>query len=226
MNINPISTVLIHKIRPPANAGPEKPPALVLLHGRGSNEDDLLGLVDFLDPRFFILSVRAPYPFRDGFGGFTWYDVRDIATPDQQQFDASYKMLIQFLDDIKRGYPLDVHRVFLLGFSMGSVMALAAGLTVPGVVRGIVAHSGYIPENTSLRFTLENLEGLSIFLAHGVHDPVVAIDFARRANELLSKSSADVTYKEYPIPHTISEESLTDLSLWLQKKLAVPADMK
>jgi len=224
--MNLISTTLIHKIRPPLKSGPEKPPALVLLHGRGTNEDDLLGLIDYLDPRFFIISARAPFRFEEGFGGYTWYDLRDVGSPNLQQFDESYGKLIQFLADMKTGYAIDADRLFLLGFSMGSVMSFAAALTVPGLVRGIVAHSGYIPENSSLSFAWTKLQGLSAFVAHGVHDPVIPIEHGRRAHELLKHTSADVSYKEYPIPHTISEQSLSDLSDWLQKKLAVPADMK
>ena len=221
-----ISTTLIHKIRPPEKTGPEKPPVLILLHGRGTNEDDLLGLVDYLDPRFFIISARAPFRFQEGFEGYTWYDLRDIGSPDLQQFDGSYRKLIRFLTDIKTGYPIDGNRLFLLGFSMGSVMSFAAALTVPGLVRGIVAHSGYVPENTNLSFAWNQLQGLSAFVAHGVHDPVIPIECGRRAHELLKQSFADVSYKEYPIPHAISEQSLSDLSEWLQKRLAVPPDMK
>ncbi len=221
-----ISTTLIHKIRPPARDGDVKPPALVLLHGRGTNEDDLLGMVDYLDPRFFIISARAPHRFQDASGGYTWYDIREIGSPVAEHFDDSYRKLIQFLIDIKTGYPIDGDRVFLLGFSMGSVMSFAAALTVPGLVRGIVAHSGYVPEDTSLSFAWNQLTDLSVFVAHGIHDPLISIDYGRRAHDLLKQSTADVTYKEYPIPHSISEQSLSDLSDWLQKKLAVPADMK
>jgi phospholipase/carboxylesterase len=226
MGVGLITTILIHKIRPPLSTGSERPPALVLLHGRGTNEDDLLGLVDFLDPRFFIISARAPYPFQDGFGGYTWYDLPQVGSPNLKQFDESYRRLIQFLGDVKTGYPVDEHRLFLLGFSMGSVMSFAAALTVPGLVRGIVAHSGYIPENANLRFAWDRLSRLSVFVAHGIHDPVLSIDYGRRAHELLKKSTAEYTYKEYPIPHTISEQSLADLADWLQKRLAVPTDMK
>ncbi|HCA78578.1 MAG TPA: carboxylesterase [Bacteroidetes bacterium] len=224
--MNLISTTLIHKIRPPSTTGSEKPPVLVLLHGRGTNEDDLLGLVEYLDPRFFVISARAPFRFQDESGGYTWYDLREVGSPVLQQFDASYRKLIQFLADMKAGYPVDGERMFLLGFSMGSVMSFAAALTAPGLVRGIVAHSGYVPENTNLSFAWNRLHGLSVFVAHGIHDPVIPIEHGRRAAELLKQTSADVTYKEYPIPHTISEQSLSDLSGWLQKKLAVPADMK
>jgi phospholipase/carboxylesterase len=226
MSVDRISTTLVHKVRPPGTFDNSKSPVLILLHGRGTNEDDLLGLVDFLDPRFFVVSARAPYRFEEGSGGYTWFGLQEVGKPDPKQFSEAYGSLLQFIDDVKTAYPVDPDRVFLLGFSMGSIMSLAVALTRPNAVRGIVAHSGYIPENVSLQFLWNQLSSLSVFVAHGLKDPIIPIQKARRAKELLSKTGADLTYKEYPIPHTISEESLTDLSKWLQKKLDVPADMK
>ncbi len=226
MSIDRISTTLVHKVRQPATSGLTKSPALILLHGRGTNEDDLLGLADFLDPRFFIISARAPYRSEEGLGSYTWFGLQEIGKPDPEQFAEAYRHLVQFIEDVKTGYPVDPARVFLLGFSMGSIMSFAVALTQPNAVRGIVAHSGYIPESVSLQFAWTQLASLSVFVAHGLLDPVIPIQKARRAQELLSKTGADLTYKEYPIPHTISEESLADLSQWLQKKLDVPADMK
>ena len=226
MSIDRISTTLVHKVRPPVTSGTTKAPALVLLHGRGANEDDLLGLADFLDPRFFIVSARAPYRFEDGAGGYTWFGLKEIGSPDPQQFGESYRFLVQFIEDVKTGYPVDPDRVFLLGFSMGSIMSYAVALTKPALVRGIVAHSGYIPEHASLQFSWTQLASLSVFVAHGLFDPIIPIQKARRTRELLWQTGADLTYKEYPIGHTISEESLSDLSQWLEKKLDVPADMK
>jgi phospholipase/carboxylesterase len=226
MSIDRISTTLVHKVRPPAASVSTKSPAVILLHGRGTNEDDLLGLADYLDPRLFIISARAPFRFDEGGNSYTWFGLQEIGKPDPQQFSDAYGFLLRFIEDVKAGYPVDPTNVFLLGFSMGSIMSFAVGLTRPGTVRGIVAHSGYIPETVSLQFAWRELAALSLFVAHGIHDPVIPIEKARRAHELLSKTSADLTYREYPIPHTISEESLADLSRWLQKKLDVPADMK
>jgi phospholipase/carboxylesterase len=226
VSIDRISTTLVHKVRPPATSEHAKSPALILLHGRGTDEDDLLGLADFLDPRFFIVSARAPYRFEEGHDGYTWFGLQEIGKPDPQQFSEAYHHLTRFIEDVKTGYPVDPACVFLFGFSMGSIMAFAVALTQPNAVRGIVAHSGYIPESVSLQFTWTQLSSLSVFIAHGLHDPVIPVQKARRAQELLSKTGADLTYKEYPIQHTISEESLADLSKWLQKKLDVPADMK
>jgi phospholipase/carboxylesterase len=199
---------------------------IILLHGRGTNEDDLLGLTDYLDPRFFVVSARAPYAFDDGGGSYTWFGLQEVGKPDPEQFNEAFGFLLRFIEDVKAGYPVDPTNVFLFGFSMGSIMSFAVGLTRPSAVRGIVAHSGYIPETVSLQIAWRDLASLSFFVAHGVHDPVIPIEKARRTHELLLKTHADLTYKEYPIPHTISEESLADLSRWLQKKLDVPADIK
>jgi phospholipase/carboxylesterase len=226
MSIDRISTTLVHKLRPPVTSATAKSPALIFLHGRGTNEDDLLGLADFLDPCFFVISARAPYRFDEGSGGYTWFGLQEIGMPDLQQFTESYQRLTQFIADVKTGYPVDPERVFLFGFSMGSIMSFAIALTQPDFVRGIVAHSGYIPESVALSFAWTKLSGLSCFVAHGLLDPVIPIEKARRAQELLLHARVDLTYKEYPIPHTISEESLADLSQWLQKKLDVPLDMK
>jgi len=220
-----ISSTLVHKIRQPGGVDAGNYPVLMLLHGRGTNEDDLLGLVDYLDPRFFVVSVRAPFRFEQG-GGYTWYDVQDVGTPHPVQFEESYNRLTRFVLDVSQNYPVDPRRLFMLGFSMGSIMSLALSLTKPELVRGVVAHSGYIPEKVSLEFAWDRLQNLSLFIAHGVNDSVIPVQLGRRAHDLLSTTQADLTYKEYPIPHSMSEQSVSDLADWLQKKLAVPEDMK
>lgn len=221
-----ISSTLIHKIRQSAETGADAHPALILLHGMGTSEDDLLELADYLDPSFLIIGVRAPYRRKRGFGGYTWYDVReigkDIGLPDPQQFEESCNRLKQFILDVKQHYPIDGRSVFLLGFSMGSVIALALSLTNPEMIRGVVAHSGYIREDTNFEFAWNRLQTLSVFMAHGIDDPVIPVRLARRARDLLNNANADLTYREYPIAHTITEQSLQDISGWLEEKLSLP----
>lgn len=219
MNIELIKSSLLHKVAPLNGIQAEAYPTLILLHGRGTSEDDLLGLLPFLDERFFVISARAPFEFP--FGGYTWYEILEAGSPDPRQFAESYDRLSAFIDGVKKGYPVDADRLFLLGFSMGSVMSLALALTKPNVVKGVVAHSGYIPENTPLKFDWNHLSATSFFVAHGTLDPIIPVDFGRRAKTLLSAAHADLTYHEYSIGHQISEESLNDLSLWLQTKLDV-----
>jgi phospholipase/carboxylesterase len=217
MTFSPIQSTLVHKVVHPQTDQKPPFPTLLLLHGRGTNEDDLLSLVPYLDPRLFVLSVRAPFPFP--YGGWTWYDLLDVGSPHPPQFEESYNHLVQFLADAKRHYPVDPHQVFLLGFSMGTVMAYALSLTKPGEIAGVVAHSGYVPENSSLTFAWDQLTNTGFFVAHGAYDPVIPVQFGRRAHELLAGANADVTYREYPIAHHISEESLEDFAVWLKQRL-------
>ncbi len=192
-------------------------PALVLLHGRGADEEDLLGLAPYLDPRFICIAARAPLSY--AYGGYTWYDLREVGIPESDQFVDSYNRLTTFLDDIQKHAPVDPKRTFLLGFSMGSVMSYALALTKPEKIKGIVAHSGYVPERSPLQLHWDRLSGTSFFVAHGIHDPIIPVQFGRRAKELLSKSTAPFEYHEYPIQHQISEESLSNLTAWLTKQL-------
>jgi phospholipase/carboxylesterase len=189
-----------------------------MLHGRGADEEDLLGLASSLDDRFLIVSARAPYPFSAG-GGYTWYDVGEVGAPEPTMFRTSYDRLLTFVRDVIEGYPVDAGRVFLFGFSMGTVMSYALGLTHPELIRGICANSGYLPEGTSLAYRWDNLSGTDFFIAHGIHDPVIPVEMARRAHELFRRSNAQVTYREYPMAHQISEQSLADVVTWTTKKL-------
>jgi phospholipase/carboxylesterase len=215
-----IKTSLIHQIAPFDEKQPGLHPTLLLLHGRGANEDDLLGLVPYLSPQLLCIAARAPLDFSNG--GYTWYDLQEIGSPNIAQFTHSYNLLINFLEDIQNHYPVDPQRTFVLGFSMGTVMAYALALTKPEMIKGIVAHSGYVPENMPLQFQWEHLANTAFFVAHGIYDPVIPIEFGRKANDLLTKSHAELVYREYPIQHQISDESLRDLTNWLAGHLEAP----
>jgi phospholipase/carboxylesterase len=216
-----IKTSLTHQIAPFDEKQTVLHPTLILLHGRGANEQDLLGLVPYLDPRLLCIAARAPFDF--SYGGFTWYELREVGSPNLDQFSHSYDLLVQFLGDIQKQYPVDPQQTFLLGFSMGTVMAYSLALTKPEKIKGVIAHSGYVPEDTPLNFQWKNLAKTSFFVAHGIFDPVIPIEFGRKANQLLSQSNAQVVYREYPIQHQISDESLRDFSDWLADHLKSPA---
>ena len=208
-----VESTLFHKISPLPTPGPGPYPGLILLHGRGSDEDDLLGLAPYLDPRLLVVSVRAPFQFP--MGGYTWYSMEEVGNPELSELTESHHRVLQFVEDMPAMYPVDPEQLFLLGFSMGSVMSLAAALTRPAKIRGIVAHSGYVPEYPSLPFDWEHSAHCRFFVAHGVEDPVIPIQFGRRAKALLSEKGVDLTYREYPIAHHVSEESLSEIARWL-----------
>ena len=216
--MNLIQTTLLHKIHLPKIPTVSKPPALIMLHGRGADENDLFGLSQYLDERLFIISVRAPFSFQFG-GGYTWYDIIDIGTPEAKMFDESYKKLVQFLEDVKKGYPIDPAKIILFGFSMGAMMSFALTLAQPDSIYGVVANSGLLPEDTDLKFEWNKIKGKPFFMAHGKHDSIIPISLAHRAKELLTKAGADLTYREYEMDHQIDEESLNDIMSWLSKHI-------
>jgi phospholipase/carboxylesterase len=213
-----IRTTLVHKIIEPRRKRSGAHPLLVLLHGRGTNEDDLLGLSEYLDERLFIVSARAPFAFASG-GGFTWYEIEEVGRPEPKMFAESYRKLTQFTDDVLKGYPVDRSKVIFSGFSMGSVMSYAMALTQPGVVAGVAANSGYIVEDSDPPIKWDELRGKPVFISHGRHDPVIPVSFARRAKELLEPRGASITYREYDMGHQIAEESLNDMMQWLTQHI-------
>ena len=216
--MKPIDSALFHRVLMPEQSAASRHPTLIMLHGRGADEEDLLGLSSYLDGRLLIISARAPFPFPYG-GGFTWYDMQEIGAPDEQMFNESYAKLSNFVTDIMKNYPIDASQLFLLGFSMGTVMSYALSLTMPERFAGVIANSGYVPEGTHLAFRWKELLRADFFIAHGIQDPVIPVSFGRKAKELLESAGAQLTYREYPMGHQINETSLNDMASWLTQRL-------
>jgi phospholipase/carboxylesterase len=216
--MTPMSSTLVHKLLEPQRKVAGKHPTLILLHGRGADEDDLLSLAEYLDDRLMIISARAPFPFSHG-PGYAWYDILEVGKPEPRMFMQSHAKLLQFFDDAKQHYPIDPSRVIFGGFSMGTIMAFAVALTRPESVIGVAANSGLIAEGTELAYQWQAIKGKAFFVAHGRHDPVIPVAYAQRARELLEKAHANVTYREYEMVHQIGEESLNDMMKWLTHQL-------
>ena len=210
--MRPLATTLDHRFLLPERSGNGLHPTILLLHGRGSDEEDLLSLAESLDERFLLISARAPFAFPSG--GYTWYEVQESGDPHQETFLASYGKLSRFLDDVSAGYPVDRERILLLGFSMGTVMSYALALTRPALIRGVAASSGYLPEVPFLSYRWQELGHTAFFISHGTEDPIIPVAMARRARALLESAGAPLVYREYPMPHTISEQSLRDIAAW------------
>ncbi len=176
-----------------------------------------MGLSRALDDRLFLITARAPFPYE--YGGFTWYDAGEIGQPDHARFPESCKRLSTFVDDAVHGYPIDPEKLFVLGFSMGAVMSFAVSLSKPGFFRGVSANSGYVPEGTTLALNWTDFGKTEYFIIHGTEDPVVPVALGRRAEQLFRQSKASFEYREYPMGHEISEESLSDIAVWISALL-------
>ncbi len=199
----------------------QKPPLLLLLHGLGADENDLFGLAPFMDERFFIVSPRAPQTLP--YGGFAWFEL--IFGPDGigvsvKQFEQSRGLILKFIDELIEKHDLDPNRIFICGFSQGAMMSLSAFLSEPKKFAAVVAMSGRaMPEMLPDTKDFDALKDFPIFVTHGIYDPLLPIDNGRATKELLSALPVDLQYKEYPMAHEISQESLQDVSNWLRTQL-------
>jgi phospholipase/carboxylesterase len=207
--------LLTHRVRQPADAPAG---ALVLLHGRGTDEHDLLPLADALDPQRRLVAVtpRGPLTF-PGQPGAHWYVVRRIGFPDEETFSATYARLAAWLDALPQALGVPWERTVLGGFSQGAAMSFALGLG-PGrpAPAGILALSGFVPDVPGYEPELSGRTGFPVALGHGAADPVISVDFAHAARERLLAAGVDLLYRETPgMPHTIDPGFVPELRDWL-----------
>jgi phospholipase/carboxylesterase len=190
---------------------------LVLHHGRGTDEQDLLGLSDVLDPqrRLHVVSPRGPLTL-PGWPGYHWYIVPRVGYPDRDTFRAALEALAELHDELWQRTGLTAGKTVLGGFSMGAVMShslgLAAGRPAPA---GILAFSGFVPVVEGWEADLESRHGMRAFIAHGRSDPIIGVDFARRAREVLERGGIDVEYRETDGAHHIDPAVVPQAVDWL-----------
>jgi len=204
---------LVHVVRPPAG---DPAGALVLLHGRGTSEHDLLPLLDELDPERRLLGVTPRAPLTLPPGGAHWYVSVGIPRPDPESFHATFELVTGWLDALLAEHGLSYERLVLGGFSQGAVMTYALGLGAGRPrPRGLIALSGFVPEVPDFELALSDLEGYPVALGHGTYDPVIGVEWGRRAREMLEQAGADVTWRESPMPHAVDPDYLRELAGWV-----------
>jgi phospholipase/carboxylesterase len=211
------SLSLVCRLRPARQQG--EAPLLVLLHGLGSNETDLFALAPLLDPRFIVVSARAPLVL--GPGAFAWFSI-DF-TPEGLQIEAkegrrSCNTVIRFLAELCDASPVDRTQVFLAGFSQGAMLAAAVTMARPDLLAGTVMMSGAVaPE---LVPTPEaDLAGFPLAQVHGMWDDVVPVELGRQARAFLEARDVDLDYREFDMGHQVTSESFEFVGGWLSRRL-------
>jgi phospholipase/carboxylesterase len=211
---------LVYAERPAAG---EPSGLLVLHHGRGADEHDLLPLADMLDPqrRLHVVTPRAPLQL-PGWPGNHWYVVPRVGFPEPESFHASYTLLAELHDELWQRTGLGPQRTVLGGFSMGSVMSyglsLAADRPAPA---GILAMSGFIPTVEGWRASFDDRTQLGAFIAHGCEDPVIDVQFGRAAHQQLLDAGLPVEYHEFAGGHHVDPALLPAARDWLGARLAL-----
>jgi len=214
-------SALVFRERAPAGAAHG---LLVLHHGRGADEHDLLPLAEVLDParRLHVVTPRAPLTL-PGSPGHHWYGVPRVGHPDPDTFRAAYQQLAALHDELWKRTGIAPEHTILGGFSMGTVMSYALGLgperPAPG---GILAFSGFVPTVEGWQADLASRAGLPVFITHGRRDQVIDVDFARRAQELLEAGGLKVSYHESEAGHHIDPRELPGALEWVRETLPTP----
>jgi phospholipase/carboxylesterase len=205
---------LVHRVRPPAD---EPEGALVLFHGRATDENDLFPLLDALDPSRRLLGVTPRGPLSLPPGGAHWYAVREIGYPDPATFLGTVEACGAWLDALAEETGIPPERTVLGGFSQGAVMTYALGLAT-GRPRpaALIALSGFIPTVEGLTLDLERLPRPPVAIGHGVLDRVISVEWGRRVRSLLEGAGFDVLYREYPLPHAVDPSFVAELVPWVR----------
>lgn len=208
---------IVHRTRP---AAVDPAGALVLMHGRGADELDLLPLLDVLDPGQRLVGLVPRGPLALPPGGAHWYVVREIGFPDRETFLATFAQASDWLDGALEDVGVPPERAVLGGFSQGTMMSYALGL---GSSRprpaGILAISGFIPTVEGFALDLEGRAGLPISISHGTYDPVIAVEFGREARDRLDAAGLDVSYREDPVAHQIAPAAVAQARAVLERAL-------
>jgi phospholipase/carboxylesterase len=216
--------LLTHRMRPAASTAEG---ALVLLHGRGTDEHDLLPLADALDPerRLTAVTPRAPLTF-PGQPGAHWYVVRRVGFPDEETFSATWARLAAWLDALPEALGVPWSRTVLGGFSQGAAMSFALGLGPDRPApAGILALSGFLPHVAGFEPVLRGRERFPVALCHGAADPVIPVAFAHAARERLLAAGVDLLFRETAgMPHTIDPGFVPQLRDWLARRTAPAGD--
>ena len=218
-------TDLVYKIKK-ATVESARPPVLFLLHGFGSNEEDLFDLSATMDGRFTVVSLRAPLALDNG--GFAWYHLE--RTPDNKlKYDYSEAKLTReklwsFIQKMCREFKLDSTAVYLLGFSQGAILSYDIALSKPGKIRGVLALSGRLMDQSkeqTNKWTL--LKATAFFIAHGNFDERIPPIEAETARDFLKqKGMEEIEFHTYNMQHVLNGQELNDIRAWLKKQLNKP----
>lgn len=200
----------------------ENAPLLIMMHGYGSDENDLFSFAQELPEELFIISVRAPYPLPPY--GNAWYAINFDAEQgkwnDNEQARQSRDLIAKFIDEAVATYPVNKDNVTLLGFSQGSILSFAVALTYPNKVKNIIALSGYVnkdilPENLHSN----NYTNLDFYCSHGSVDQVIPVEWARQTPPFLSSLDIKHHYAEFPVGHGVAPQNFYEFRSWLATRI-------
>ncbi len=209
---------LEHNIRF-AETATEKAPVIIMLHGFGSDENDLFSFATELPKEYTVIALKAPIPMQPY--GNAWYNIYFDDTKgkfsDDEQAIASRELVVNCIDEIIDLYQVSEAHVTLLGFSQGTILSFAVALSYPQKVQRVVGLSGYINEGI-LKEGYENndFSNLKIYTSHGTADQVIPISWAQKTKPFLDNLNIPCKYSEFPVGHGVAPQNFYELKEWLE----------
>ncbi len=196
-----------------------KAPVIIMLHGYGSDENDLFSFASELPSKYTIISLKAPYPMQPY--GNAWYAIHfdnvDGKWSDDNQAIESRDKVSKCIDEIIEKYNINSENITLLGFSQGTILSFSVALSYPNKIKNVIGLSGYINEAIfKENYRNNNFENLSIYSSHGSVDQVIPVDWSRKTKPFLNELNIDCEYSEFPVGHGVSPQNFYDFKTWLE----------
>ena len=190
-------------------------PVLFLMHGYGNNEKQFNRLVEELNNKYLIVSMRAPFNFMVIKNRWYEYSISDGDTlSNQAQIDVSTKRIIKTIEHIEEEYNIDEKKIFIGGFSQGAIMSYKLALLYPNKFGGIIIHSARLPVEYSVK-DLNLYKNLNILIIHGSEDNGLSTKWAYQGKALFEKLGANTEYYEAKIGHKMNKETYGKIKQWL-----------
>jgi phospholipase/carboxylesterase len=209
-----MSTPYLYDVQLPVPMDPDRRyPVVFTLHGRGSHERNMAGLVDPLADSFIRVHIRGDLPLGPG---YQYYELISFGNPIRASFDRAMQQLEAVIDEVTGLYPIDPSRRYVLGFSQGAILAMSLALVMGDRLRGIVPLNGYIPEFVRTEYPLRDIRDVSVFLSHGEFDSVFPLTVGQETAAYLQGLTPRLTFRIYPTDHGVSEENQRDYIVWLK----------
>jgi len=195
---------------------------LILVHGYGSNEEDLYSFTNELPSDLLIVSVRALQEL--GFGSYAWYTINFNSTQgkfsDIPEAIIARDVITTFIKEVQEKYKITPAKTFLLGFSQGTILSYSVALNHPHLVQKVIALSGYInPDLLNKNLENKDLSKLDFFISHGSVDQVIPAEWASKAPEFLKQLNIKHCYQEYPVGHGVAPKNFFDFKKWMEDRM-------
>lgn len=191
-------------------------PAIFVMHGAGSNEKDLVPLLEGVKNQFILFFIRGNI---DVGHGYKFFELHGIGNPVRESYDHSVEGLTSFIAEMKKKHPIDQEKIYLLGFSQGAIMAMTLALTLGDEIKGVVALNGYIPAFVKEEYSLKETSRQAVYISHGESDPVFPIDIGNANRDYFRDRGILPAYETYPAGHFILPENASSFQQWLLKDI-------